>query len=73
MWVLLEQDKTIRHGHKTFFKGWSEGEPCTTRDLNEAHKFKDKTEAKLSMAYRFRGSSFVPVEVELAVKSKAAA
>ena len=69
MWVLLEESQSS----KRYFKGWSDYTPVTTDDLREAHVFRDRQEAKLSQAYRHKQSSFVPVEVELAVKSKAAA
>jgi len=70
MWVLLEEAQ----GKKKYFKGWSDYEPATTNDLQQAYVFNDKSEAKYSAAYRYRQSSFVPVEVEsvLAVKNKAA-
>ena len=69
MWVLLEESD----GKKRYFKGWSDYMPVTTDNLREAMRFDSKRDATLSQAYRFQGSSFVPVEVELAVKNKAAA
>lgn len=66
MWVLLDDQKR-------YFKGWCDYEPVTTDDVREARSFDSKEAAKLSAAYRHRSSSFVPVEVELAVKNKAAA
>jgi len=68
MWVLLEES----NGKKRYFKGWSDYEPTTTSDLREAMMFDSKRDAKFSQVYRHRNSSFVPVEVELAVKNKAA-
>lgn len=68
MWVLLDESD----GKQRYFKGWSDYTPATTRDLREAHIFRDKQEAKLSAAYRHRNSSFVPIEVEMVVVNKAA-
>lgn len=65
MWVLLDESGK-------YFKGWSDYTPVTTGDLREAMTFNSKRDAKFSQAYRHQQSSFVPVEVELAVKNKAA-
>ena len=65
MWVL-------RDDKGRYFKRWSDYEPATTTDLREARSFDSKEAAKLSEVYRYRQSSFVPVELELAVKNKAA-
>ena len=74
MWVLLEEFQTKMHGKEVYFKGWSNYAPATTEHIQEAHRFADKQEAKLSAAYRYRESFFVPIEVEVsvAVKNKAA-
>lgn len=73
MWVLLEQSKS-KPGKEVYFKGWIDYAPATTADIREAHKFRDKQEAKLSAAYRHKEFSCVPIEVEIvAVKNKAAA
>jgi hypothetical protein len=68
MWVLLDESQ----GKNRYFKGWSDYRPTTTDDLQEAHTFNDRQEARDSAAYRFKQSSFVPIEVQLAVKNKAA-
>lgn len=68
MWVLLEE----LQGKKRYFQRWSNYTPVTTDDLREAHSFDSKEAARLSAAYRHRESSFVPVEVQLTVKNKAA-
>lgn len=68
MWVLVEQNES---GKSVYFKGWDYA-PLTTENVREAHTFESKEAAKDSAAYKFRGSSFVPVEVQLVVKSKAA-
>lgn len=68
MWVLEE----LHDGKPVYFKGWCDYEPVTTKNLEEAMTFDSKRDAKFSQAYRHKQSSFVPVEVELAVKIKAA-
>lgn len=73
MWVLLEETQTKIRGKSMFFKGWSKTGPELTDDLEEAHRFESKDEARLSAAYRDSLSFFEPVEVGLAVKNKAAA
>lgn len=68
MWVL----ETQQHGKPVYFKEWSNYEPVTTEKVEEAKRFDSKRDAKFSQAYRDKQSSFVPVEVGLAVKVKAA-
>ena len=72
MWVLLEEAQTKTQRKKMYFKGWVGNGPVTTNDLDEAHRFESKEEARLSAAYRNSLSSFAPVELAVTVKNKAA-
>jgi hypothetical protein len=73
MWVLLEETQTKQRGKEIYFKGWTGIGPATTDDLEEAHRFASKEEARMSAAYRHSLSFFEPVEIGLTVKKNKAA
>jgi len=69
MWALLDESD----GTKRFFKCWSSKGLETTDSVDDAHRFNSEEEARNSVAGRYSLSFFEPVELVLAVKSKAAA